>query len=220
MFERAFILSEATGIVQVFDEQMFEECLAGGWRCAIQSQVGRDGRGTSMSSLRVTTVSQSPLDRGVLSDSGADLIQEDLAEIVDLDAFRRNRGGRNVPTGSAVSLKPAASLKPGASPKSAAAPTHSSQLDFVRLAVRAAMWVLVMVAALSIALGLGMALRPSAYSGQTWLHPVSAGESVWALAESIESPRPLEDVVADIVQLNSLDDMTIHPGQELILPAE
>ena len=70
------------------------------------------------------------------------------------------------------------------------------------------------------ALGVGLMLRPAPFSGQTWVHSVAAGESVWGLAVSLELSRPLESVVEDIYALNALSDATLQPGQQLILPAE
>ena len=81
-------------------------------------------------------------------------------------------------------------------------------------------WSVAVVVAFSVALGLGLALRPAPYGGETYVHSVTAGESVWGLAESLGSSRALEDVVADIVSLNALEANVLHPGQELLLPVE
>jgi hypothetical protein len=94
------------------------------------------------------------------------------------------------------------------------------RVDFAAVALRIVAWSVAVVVAFSVALGLGLALRPAPYGGETYVHSVTAGESVWGLAESLGSSRALEDVVADIVSLNALDANVLHPGQELLLPAE
>jgi len=75
------------------------------------------------------------------------------------------------------------------------------------------------VVATGVAAGAGVAARPDPYAGPTFTHSVAAGESVWGLAASLGSPRPLEQVVADIEQLNDLDGGLVA-GQEISLPVE
>ncbi len=48
---------------------------------------------------------------------------------------------------------------------------------------------------------------------------VQAGESLWAIAESVAPERDPRDVVADIVQLNNLDAARVMPGQQLFVPS-
>lgn len=67
---------------------------------------------------------------------------------------------------------------------------------------------------------LGVQLQPAAYSGPIWSHSVSAGESVWALADRVGSNRPLRDVVEDIRLLNDLSTDLLVPGQVVTLPVE
>lgn len=81
-------------------------------------------------------------------------------------------------------------------------------------------WVAALALVVSGAAGLGLALRPAPYSGQTWTHTVAAGESLWGLAASIDSNRPLENVVEDIRALNGLTEGTLLTGQELTLPID
>ena len=51
-------------------------------------------------------------------------------------------------------------------------------------------------------------------------HVVAAGESLWNLAGSVAPDgTDLRRVVAEIVELNDLDDATIYPGQRILLPA-
>lgn len=114
-----------------------------------------------------------------------------------------------VATSAAVSHSPRAGL-------GAAARTR----PFATLMIRLAAWVTVVIIVFGAALGLGLLLQPEAYSGPTWTHSVTAGESVWGLASSVGSSRPLEDVVADIVALNQLDGQVLHPGQEVLVPVQ
>ncbi|MCU1532023.1 MAG: LysM peptidoglycan-binding protein [Arthrobacter sp.] len=46
---------------------------------------------------------------------------------------------------------------------------------------------------------------------------VQPGESLWAIAGTVAPERDPRDVVADIVQLNNLDDARVMPGQELFV---
>lgn len=48
---------------------------------------------------------------------------------------------------------------------------------------------------------------------------VSAGQSLWQLAETIAPEADPRDVIADIVALNQLDSASVEPGQRLALPA-
>lgn len=66
---------------------------------------------------------------------------------------------------------------------------------------------------------LGLGLRAPEYSGSTWEHSVSAGESLWSLAASLETERPIEQVMEDIRHLNDLDADRLAVGQMLVLPA-
>ena len=66
--------------------------------------------------------------------------------------------------------------------------------------------------------GLGALMRPAAYDGPTYTHAVTAGESVWSLAQSVRTSRPLDEVVADIERLNGVDG-ALRVGQVVVLPA-
>lgn len=85
------------------------------------------------------------------------------------------------------------------------------------LARRVVVGVIAASAALGIGVGAGLLAQPDPYSGPTITHSVAAGESVWGLAASVGSGRPLEQVVIDIEQLNHIDGgLTV--GQEVVLP--
>jgi LysM domain len=47
---------------------------------------------------------------------------------------------------------------------------------------------------------------------------VQPGQSLWAIAGTVDPGRDARDVVADIVQLNNLSAGAVHPGQQLYVP--
>ena len=49
---------------------------------------------------------------------------------------------------------------------------------------------------------------------------VQPGESLWAIAGSVDPGRDPRDVIADIVQLNDLDGGRVMPGQQLFVPSK
>ncbi len=65
--------------------------------------------------------------------------------------------------------------------------------------------------------GLGLALQPAGYEGPTRTVSVSAGESVWSLAATVATDRPLDEVVTDIEHLNQISG-GLQPGQQILLP--
>lgn len=142
-------------------------------------------------------------------------LRRETAGNVSVDSDAATVAGTRAPMGSAAVA--------GARSAAKATGTASSVLpgvDFAAVVLRIVAWSVAVVVAFSVALGLGLALRPAPYGGETYVHSVTAGESVWGLAESLGSSRALEDVVADIVSMNALDASVLHPGQELLLPAE
>src|SRR5688500_7667559 len=48
---------------------------------------------------------------------------------------------------------------------------------------------------------------------------VQPGESLWAIAVSADPTRDARDTIADIVQLNSLENGKVMPGQQLFVPS-
>lgn len=55
--------------------------------------------------------------------------------------------------------------------------------------------------------------------GSTVTVTVSAGQTLWSLAEAIAPEANPADVVADIVAVNALDGGAVQAGQTLVLPA-
>jgi LysM repeat protein len=48
---------------------------------------------------------------------------------------------------------------------------------------------------------------------------VQPGESLWAIAVNAAPDRDARDTIADIVQLNNLEDGKVMPGQQLFVPS-
>jgi LysM repeat protein len=48
---------------------------------------------------------------------------------------------------------------------------------------------------------------------------VQPGESLWAIAVDADPSRDARDTIADIVQLNDLQDGKVMPGQQLFVPS-
>ncbi|MDR6557283.1 hypothetical protein J2809_001634 [Arthrobacter pascens] len=55
---------------------------------------------------------------------------------------------------------------------------------------------------------------------QTVSVTVQPGESLWAIAGSVDPARDPRDVIADIVQLNNLENGRVMPGQQLFVPSK
>ena len=49
---------------------------------------------------------------------------------------------------------------------------------------------------------------------------VSPGDSLWGLAEEFAPERDPRDVVADIIELNNLDDARVPAGVQLFIPVQ
>ena len=64
---------------------------------------------------------------------------------------------------------------------------------------------------------LGLAIQPDVYDGPTVTKAVVSGDSVWSLAQSVKTDRPLEQVVADIERMNDVSG-ALQPGQRIIVP--
>ncbi|SFS01790.1 LysM domain-containing protein [Microbacterium sp. cf046] len=88
----------------------------------------------------------------------------------------------------------------------------------------AALAALPAVIALSIAVisgGSALASRDiGAPAGSFTTMTVTAGESLWSIAEEVAPGADPRDVVDAIVRLNALDGVTVSAGQQLAIPAE
>ena len=72
--------------------------------------------------------------------------------------------------------------------------------------------------ALSVGAGaLGLAIQPSPYDGPTVIKAAVSGDSIWSMAESVRSERPVEEIVADIERLNGISG-ALQPGQRVVVP--
>lgn len=65
--------------------------------------------------------------------------------------------------------------------------------------------------------GAGLLVSPGTYSGPTRVHAVTAGESLWSIAQTVPTERPLDAVVTDIRALNDVEGM-LQPGDLLEVP--
>ncbi|MBW9093601.1 LysM peptidoglycan-binding domain-containing protein [Microbacterium jejuense] len=112
-------------------------------------------------------------------------------------------------------------------PTSVPAPVRTTRL---RLTVRGRR-VLALLAALPalIALGVAMALGGGAAlatldggapAGSFESVVVSAGDSLWSIAEQVAPGHDPRDVVDQIARLNALDGVSVQVGQELAIPLE
>ena len=99
----------------------------------------------------------------------------------------------------------------------------------LRLTVRgrrilAAIAALPAVIALSLAVisgGSALASRDTgAMTGSFATLTVSAGDSLWSIAEQVAPGADPRDVVDAIVRLNALDGVTVSAGQQLSIPSE
>jgi len=75
------------------------------------------------------------------------------------------------------------------------------------------------VAAVAVSLNGGGAIATADSTESSFEYvTVSAGESLWGLAESIAPAADPRDVIADILSLNQLTTADVHPGLQLALP--
>jgi hypothetical protein len=103
----------------------------------------------------------------------------------------------------------------GATPRTRLRLTRRGRVVFTSLAATP-----LVVWALAVILGSGGAaaetesLRSTAFEYVT----VGAGESLWAIAESIAPNDDPRVVIDEIIRLNGLSDAVVQPGQRLALP--
>lgn len=73
------------------------------------------------------------------------------------------------------------------------------------------------IAALAFALNGGMATA-TVGAGSTEYVTVLSGQSLWQLAEEVAPGQDTREVVAQLLQANSLDSAEVFPGQQLAVP--
>jgi len=89
------------------------------------------------------------------------------------------------------------------------------------LALLAALPVIGALAFAVLAGGSALASRESgAPAGSFETVTVSAGDSLWSIAEEVAPSADPRDVVDALTRLNALDGVGLVPGQELAIPAE
>ncbi len=143
------------------------------------------------------------------------------APVIDLAAERRRRQVAEADLQRAIARHPAGSAL--ATADMGGKETDGPPVQYrivVPLYAKVVGWVLAFALVIGIGGALGAAFRPAPFAGETYTHSVASGESLWGLAAGLGSARALEDVVEDIRALNGLDDATLHPGQEILLPLE
>ncbi|WP_349898294.1 LysM peptidoglycan-binding domain-containing protein [Parafrigoribacterium soli] len=74
-------------------------------------------------------------------------------------------------------------------------------------------------AAMAFALNGGIAIATDTAGGQLQYVTVSAGESLWQVAETVAPSADPRDVVSEIVHLNQLSSADVQAGERLAIPA-
>ena len=49
---------------------------------------------------------------------------------------------------------------------------------------------------------------------------VKQGDTLWSIAEKIDSRRDIREIVFDIQQLNKMSNSNLHPGEKIYIPAK
>lgn len=108
-------------------------------------------------------------------------------------------------------------------PATSLVPTGTSHLHLTqrgRVVFTALAAVPLVVGSLLVALNGGVAAASSDQAQTQFTYvTVSAGQSLWQLAEKIAPTEDPREVIADIVSLNQLASEDVQPGQRLALPA-
>lgn len=113
--------------------------------------------------------------------------------------------------------RPAASV-PAASVAAAPAPRTRLRITPRGRAVLSVLVALPFIVAILLAV-LNGGVAAADQGGSTVTVTVSAGQTLWSLAEAIAPEANPADVVADIVAVNALDGGAVQAGQTLVLPA-
>jgi Tfp pilus assembly protein FimV len=62
--------------------------------------------------------------------------------------------------------------------------------------------------------------EPGAHPGSFETVTVTAGESLWSIAQEVAPSADPRDVIDAIIRLNALDGVTVSAGERLAIPAE
>jgi LysM repeat protein len=84
---------------------------------------------------------------------------------------------------------------------------------------RAVVLILCLLLSAAAAAAVGSASQAAGVAGEPQVAVVRSGDTLWSVAARHVPSRDPYGVIAEIRRLNDLTDSTIHPGQELILPA-
>lgn len=49
---------------------------------------------------------------------------------------------------------------------------------------------------------------------------VKQGDTLWSIAEKIDSRRDIRDIIYDIQKLNKMNNSNLHPGEKIFIPAK
>lgn len=188
MFEKVSTLLTHADIVQVFDEQVFD--LIGGVPMSTRNSALR------LEQRRLVSVSPIP---------GADVVEISMAPSA------RRRREVLLAEEPAMHRRPCASRLEGERDE-----VLGTSFSLVSL-VRFILWAMAALALGVAGVGIGMLVSPGVYSGPTAMHAVAAGESVWSIAQDVNTDRPLEDVVTDIRALNDVEGV-LMVGQQIKVP--
>jgi len=108
-----------------------------------------------------------------------------------------------------------------AAPQASTCRRHTASAVPVRLTRRARLLVLLVVAAAVVVLGpwRAIASAPEGAAPQGWTTVVvQPGDTLWTLAETVDTSGDPRGVVADIKAANQLSSSAIQPGQVLSIP--
>lgn len=172
-----------------------------------------------MSAITVSPFNWAASDEGV---ENSRKTTSNHAQVIDLNAERMRRRSRD--DAEAEELRLAMLRHPAVrGGQSFRQPSESLPSGPVKalwsMARRALLYLSALLLVVALGATAGFLMREEPYSGPTWDHSVGAGESLWSLATGIETPRPVEQVIEDIRQLNSLESTGLQVGQVLTLPA-
>lgn len=96
---------------------------------------------------------------------------------------------------------------------------RDSSTGVLTQALKVCAYLLLVCVLFAVGLSVGSWFGDGEYEGDTTRHSVQQGESVWSIAQGMDSDRPLHQVVEDIRTLNGIEAGTLLAGEVLTLPA-